>query len=65
MAVKVIKTEPDASVVKRIVCKHCGATLEYLPVDVKEKSWSCMTEPCGCTYVVCPQCSSDVTIRSW
>lgn len=29
MAIKIISKEPDKSVVKRCVCKNCGATLEY------------------------------------
>lgn len=31
MAIKIISKEPDKSVVKRCVCKNCGATLEYTP----------------------------------
>lgn len=34
MAIKIISKEPDKSVVKRCVCKNCGATLEYTPNDV-------------------------------
>ncbi len=66
MAVKVVKTEPDPKVVKRVVCGNCGATLEYVPRDVK----SCHGTdygggPDGCEWVDCPNCKEDVVLRSW
>jgi hypothetical protein len=33
MAVKVVSTEPDPSVVKYAVCRNCGVRLEYLPME--------------------------------
>lgn len=39
MAIKIISKEPDKSVVKRCVCKNCGATLEYTPNDVEYKTY--------------------------
>ncbi len=33
MAIKIIKKGPDKKVVKRCVCRNCGATLEYTPAD--------------------------------
>jgi len=35
--VKVISTEPHRSVVKEIVCKNCGATLQYVPKDIESE----------------------------
>lgn len=35
--VKVVSTVPHKSVVKEVVCHNCGATLEYVPADVKSK----------------------------
>jgi DNA-directed RNA polymerase subunit RPC12/RpoP len=32
---KVINSEPDKSVVKTIICMHCGVTIEYVPNDIK------------------------------
>lgn len=66
MAVKVIKIEPHKSVVKEVVCYHCGATLEYVSNDVKEyhgRDWS--GGPDGREWIVCPNCHKDVTLRSW
>jgi hypothetical protein len=37
MTVKIIKTEPDPKVVKQVVCRNCGVTLEYVPRDVKSQ----------------------------
>jgi hypothetical protein len=34
MTIKINKLKPDKSVVKRCICDHCGATLEYTPNDV-------------------------------
>ena len=66
MAVKVIKTEPDPGVVKRVVCSHCGATLEYVPNDVKEWSGRDMGgDPDGHQWVDCPNCNKKAIIRSW
>lgn len=34
MTVKVINKTPDPRVLKRVVCRGCGVTLEYTPNDV-------------------------------
>lgn len=66
MAVRVIKTEPDQSVVKRVVCKLCGATLEYVPLDVKERHGTDIGGgPDGCKWIDCPQCKREVILESW
>lgn len=56
----------DQTVAKRIICRNCGSVLEYLPVEVKKYSghdYSGGSD--GREWIVCPQCSHDVTIRSW
>lgn len=66
MTVKVIETKPDASVVKRKVCRECGATLEYVPRDVKTRSWTDYGGGAsGEEYITCPNCHKTVTLRSW
>ena len=65
MGVKVVETKPDPSVVKHIICKNCGAKLEYVPNDVKTKHYTCMGEPSGSEYVKCPNCGKDATVREW
>ena len=64
--VKVISTEPDESVTKRIICRHCGATLEYVPNDVKKCHGKDIAGgPDGSEWINCPNCGKSVTIRSW
>ncbi len=66
MSVRVIKTDPDETVKKRVVCGHCGATLEYVPNDVKSYHGTDYSGgPDGKEWVVCPNCGREATIRSW
>lgn len=64
MAVRVIESKPNPNVVKRKVCRNCGVTLEYLPLDVKQGS---DTDYTGSTdvywYIDCPSCNKEVTVR--
>ena len=63
MTVKAINVEPDASVVKKKVCTNCGATLEYVPNDVRRASH---TDYTGCTdywnAIDCPECDETLSI---
>lgn len=64
--VKVISTTPHESVVKHIICKHCGATLEYVPKDVLKQTYTDYTGcPSGYDYIVCPNCHNGVILKSW
>jgi len=64
--VKVIKKDPSAVVKKRKVCEHCGATLEYVPNDVLERSGKDISGgPDGCKYIVCPNCGKTVILKRW
>jgi len=65
--VKIIKNEPDQSVIKRIVCQNCGATLEYVPNDVK-LLWSGTDYgggPDGAMGFSCPKCHEQIITRRW
>ena len=59
--VTVVSTVPHSSVVKEIVCKNCGSTLQYVPADVKEEVH---TDYGGGRdvyhYIVCPPCGHKV-----
>lgn len=61
---KVISTIPHESVVKRVVCHSCGATLEYTPSDVRLQKH---TDYTGCTdvtkVVICPCCSAELLAK--
>jgi hypothetical protein len=34
MTIQIIDPKPDPSVVKKVLCKHCGVKLSYTPDDV-------------------------------
>jgi hypothetical protein len=66
MTVRVIKKKPSKLVVKRKVCEHCGATLEYTPNDVHRYEGTDISGgPDGREWINCPECNKEVTIRSW
>lgn len=60
---RVISRDPHHSVVKQIICKNCGVTLEYVPADVKSKTISDYT---GCNetvkFIKCPECNNTITV---
>ena len=65
--VKIIDEGPHESVVKRIVCRNCGATLEYTPNDVRSLGrWRDISQtPSGKDGFTCPKCSKEVVTKSW
>ena len=64
--VKIIDEEPHKSVVKEKVCKNCGCTLSYTPLDVKENTgYNERDGYWGHQWIVCPKCSKNVTIKAW
>ena len=62
--IKVIKTEPDKSVIKEVICRNCGSTLEYAPVDV-QRDYS--TDYTGGKdyyhFINCPTCTCEVRVK--
>jgi hypothetical protein len=63
---KVISQKPDKSAVKRKVCPHCAATLEYVANDVLEyngRDYSGGSD--GRKWIVCANCNKDITLESW
>ncbi len=64
--VRIVDEGPDPSVVKHVVCRGCGAKLEYVPNDVKERhghDYSGGSD--GSEWIDCPKCSKQVILRSW
>lgn len=64
--VTVVKTEPHPSVVKEAVCRNCGATLNYVPADIKERL------ECDygggrdvVKYIKCPPCGNLITVKGY
>jgi DNA-directed RNA polymerase subunit RPC12/RpoP len=64
--VKVISTVPHPSVVKEVVCRNCGATLEYTPKDVQDRFERDYTGDGETKYfIVCPPCGHEVIAKRW
>lgn len=64
--VEIISREPHASVVKQIIRKHCGATLQYVPNDIEKrvrKDYGGGSE----TYyfIKCPNCSTKIGVSMY
>lgn len=63
MAIKIVKLEPDQSVVKRCICRKCGVTLEYTPSDVVYDSRTDYTggsDPYN--TISCPNCPHRIVV---
>jgi DNA-directed RNA polymerase subunit RPC12/RpoP len=61
--VRIVKVEPHPTVVKEVVCRNCGATLEYVPKDIQSRQVSCMGDIDTYRYIVCPNCSEDLGVH--
>jgi DNA-directed RNA polymerase subunit RPC12/RpoP len=62
--VTVVSTVPHPSVVKEVVCKNCGATLQYTPNDIKEGKSYDYTGSFDMVYSIkCPPCGNDVFVK--
>ncbi len=63
MAIKIIDDKPHHSVVKRAICKNCGATLEYVPADtypLTHHDYGGGSDTYD--YIDCPKCSQAVRV---
>lgn len=64
--VTVVSTQPHPSVVKETVCRNCGATLQYVPKDIKSRTTRDYT---GCAdtdyYIQCPPCGHEVWVKRY
>jgi len=64
---RVVEDTPDPSVVKRIVCPHCGVTIEYVPIDVGMlwQGRDMSGGPDGAKGFDCPNCHDQVITEQW
>lgn len=63
--VTIVKKEPDASVVKQAICRRCGCTLEYVPIDVKSHvSHDHDGGKETMYYIVCPNCENKIYVKN-
>lgn len=64
--VRVVKQEPHPSVVKEVICRHCGATLEYVPADVKRRIETDYTGGKETVFFIeCPPCGHHQTVKGY
>jgi len=64
--VRVVKTEPHPSVVKEVICRNCGATLEYVPADIQKRIVSDYTGGKDTYhYITCPPCGNQQTVKGY
>jgi len=62
--IRIIKTEPDKSVTKEVICKNCGSTLEYTPSDVvRDYSTDYTGGRDYYNYIRCLSCSHEITVK--
>lgn len=64
--VTVVSAVPHPSVVKEIVCRNCGATLNYVPADIQKKTVSDYTGDREIiSYIKCPPCGHEQTVKGY
>ena len=65
LVVRIVETVPHHTVVKRQICKKCGVTLEYVPLDVKYYDKSDYTgDSDRYYYITCPTCGHTVLVET-
>ena len=66
MAVKIVDEIPHESVVKKVVCRNCGITLEYVPNDVKSRSHTDYSGTADTYYFIdCLKCQKPVEVKKY
>ena len=55
MAIKIVQSEPDPSVIMQRICLNCGVTIEYLPRDILKYK--------GELSIHCPHCGIEIIIK--
>lgn len=64
--VTVVSTVPHPSVVKEVICRNCGATLNYVPADVQKRTVSDYTGDKDTRYFIkCPPCGHEVIVKGY
>jgi DNA-directed RNA polymerase subunit RPC12/RpoP len=64
--VTVVSTVPHPSVVKEVVCRNCGATLNYVPADIKREESRDYTGGLDVSYhIKCPPCGHQVSVKRY
>lgn len=64
--VTVVSTIPHPTVVKEVVCKNCGATLSYVPKDIKSHSYKDYDGGGNTDYFIkCPPCGEKIYVKKY
>ena len=64
--VTVVSTVPHPSVVKEAICRNCGATLNYVPADIKREESKDYTGGLDVSYYIkCPPCNDKVYVKRY
>ncbi len=63
--VTIVKKEPHPSVIKEVICRHCGCTLEYVPADVQSYTYRDYGHGTDTTYYIkCPNCETQIFVKN-
>jgi RNase P subunit RPR2 len=63
MAIRIVETKPDPSVIKQVICKNCGVKLEYLPIDAQHKTYTSFGDTESYSCITCLNCAEEITIK--
>jgi len=57
---------PNPDDYKKVKCHNCKCKIAYLPLEVKSYHGTDYSGgPDGRTWIVCPECGKDITLKSW
>ncbi len=64
--VTVVSTVPHPKVVKEVICKNCGSTLQYVPKDIQSHSYRDIGGGYDTDYfITCPPCGEKVYVKRY
>lgn len=64
--VTVVSKVPHPSVIKEVICKNCGSTLNYVPADIQEIVVSDYTGYRDTVYFIkCPPCGHEISVKRY
>jgi hypothetical protein len=64
--VTIVNKGPHPSVVKEVICRNCGSTLSYTPVDLVSVTARDYGGGCDTSHhIVCPSCSNKIFVSKY
>ena len=64
--ITVLSKQPHHSVLKEVVCRNCGCTLQYVPRDIKERIDVDYTGGRDIVnFIDCPECNTHVIVKTY